>query len=179
LREGRPMRDSDWQRRRRELNHDLLKGRYIPDLDRWVNILRGLIENEAFQNEFLVNVFPLWEEIRTVALALGREFEDQMSPRCLLQLTPLSRLPSPADVWLGELVHELWLRRYPIRDWKAEVISSVSAADATYVELRCLAGCSDSLSRIAELWPLFHGFRERCRAVGDAVAQFPSDVRAV
>jgi hypothetical protein len=172
------MGDSGWLSRRREFNHDLLKGKYIPDLDRWVNVLRGFVENEAFQEEFLASVFPRWEEIRAVALALGREFEDQMSPRCLLQLAPLSRLPRPVHAWLGELVHELWLRRYPIRGWTAGVISAVAAADATYNELRCLAGCCDSLDRTAELWPLFDAFRENCRAVADAVAQFPSDGRA-
>lgn len=171
------MGQSDWQSRRREFNHDLLKGKYIPDLDRWVNVLRGLIENEAFQDNFLANGFPRWEEIRTMALALGREFEEQMSPNCLLRLAPLSGLPRPVSAWLGELVHELWLRRYPVRDWNAEVVSAVAAADATYKELRRVALCLDSMGRTEELSPLIDGFRESCRAVADAVAKFPSDVR--
>lgn len=167
----------DWQRRRGELNHDWLKGRYIPDLDRWLNLINGLVENQVFEEEFLNLVLPKWEEVGGIISVLARDFEHQMSPRCFLDQRPLSRCPAGVRPWLGDLAHELWLKRYPVRRWTTDVIAAVAAADASYAHLRDHEPKPNSASTAASLQPLFERFRADCGAVANSVAQFPNDVR--
>ncbi len=171
------MSHADWQKRRGELNHDWLKGRYIPDLDRWLNLLGGLVENQVFAREFLTSVFPQWEELGRGAVALAQDFEHQMSPRCLLDRPPLFRRPVMIRLWLGELVHELWLKRYPVRDWTAHVTAAVAAADANYARLRDHEPKPNCPRTLRTLQPLFGRFREDCHVVASAIAQFPHDMR--
>ena len=79
------LRTPVWQKRRSEFNHDWLKNRFIPALAKWLNLLDDRIEDLSFEHTFVETVLPQWEDHREEALALPRDFEQEMSPRTLLR----------------------------------------------------------------------------------------------
>lgn len=117
-----------------------------------------------------------WEE----AFALPRDFEREMSPQCLFDLPPLSRCDEHTKQWLRSLVHSLWLTRYPVRQWVADVTACAEEVDATYNQLQeALQKCADiqSASALQPCREQFVAFRRQCQNLGEAIAKFPSEVR--
>jgi hypothetical protein len=175
------MPNPEWQKRRGALNHDWLKGRFSRDLSKWLNVLDGLVEDVAFEQEFLISIIPQWELYGRSAVTLAREFEEQMSPQRLLEQVPFSQCSRRPPQWLGVLVHDLWLSRYPVREWISAVTVAASTAEETYLQLQ---ECRSKLDRppgteaMRPLRHLFSEFRRNCNALAEAIERFPSEVRA-
>jgi hypothetical protein len=168
-----------WQRRRSEFNHDWLKNRYLPALSKWLNLLDGKIEDPAFESTFLKVIFGQWEEQSPRALKLVQDFEKEMSPRTLLEFPPLSILASSTKAWLGPLVHELWLARYPVRNWIDSAVAVVRSLDMAYERvLECLSERQTDVSvvQVGLCRPVFAEFRLDCHRLARAVEAFPSKV---
>lgn len=169
-----------WQKRRSAFNHDWLKNRYMPALAKYLNLLEGRVEDEEFERSFVSNILPEWEEHRGEALALAVDFERDMSPRLLFESRPLSRCDEATRLWLGDLLHALWLRRHPVRRWVEAAEAATARADEAYTWLRdtlrdCPApGSADATRRYLKQ---FAELRARCQDVANAVSKFPSEVK--
>ena len=108
-----------WQKRRSEFNHDWLKNRYIPALAKWLNLLDDLIEDAPAEAGFVASVLPQWEGRSQEGLALAHDFVTAMSPAGLLDCIECLRRRTDKE-WLRQLIHQLWLARYPIHEWIAD-----------------------------------------------------------
>jgi hypothetical protein len=83
-------------------------------------------------------------------------------------------------LWVGGLVHALWLRRHPVRQWVEKAEAAAARADEAYTRLRdILRDCHDPDSAEATRYYLkqFVELRARCQDVANAVSKFPSEVK--
>jgi hypothetical protein len=168
-----------WQTRRSTFNHDWLKNRFIPALARFMNLLDDLVEDSEFERSFTTRILLEWEEHRSEALSLCLDFEREMSPRVLLDSPPLSYCDDETRQWLGNVIHALWLARYPVRDWIAEASASVSEADAAYDLLHSELIKFMYTQSVCTLYPLrqlFADFLRKCRKLANSIERFPSEV---
>lgn len=171
-----------WQKRRSAFNHDWLKNRYMPALAKYLNLLDSRLEDRVFERSFVSNILPEWQKHRDEALALARDFEFEISPQRLFEAPPLSNCDEATKEWMGNLVHSLWLRRYPVRQWVLDAVEAAGQAEAAYQTLlTCLESCADT--RSAEMTKpysaQFAAFRTRCQELANAVSKFPSEVKVI
>jgi len=165
-----------WQKQRSEFNHDWLKNRYLPALAKWVNILDDRVEDLEFEREFPKTGLYQWLEYTPHVYLLADQFESEMSPRILVDQDPLSGLPVATRKWLGPLVHNLWLTRYPVQQWVADAIAATDAANAAFEVLVNSIAASQSAT-LEELRPLRHAFttfQGLCQALARKVEEFPA-----
>ncbi|MFQ6042927.1 MAG: hypothetical protein ACE5PV_18910 [Candidatus Poribacteria bacterium] len=170
-----------WQRHRSDFNHDWLKNQYMNRLDGCIERLK--IEGADISRivRFITQDFPEWEQKRETACELVASFEREMSPRVLFEQGPLNRCDAETKEWLGELVHALWMARYPVKKWICEAEKALKSADCQYAALKKVL---DSLNRIdseqlASLLPSFVAFKQACKELSQAISQFPHEVLVV
>ena len=171
-----------WQRRRIEFNHDWLKNRFLPAIAKSINLLDGELEDLEFEQKFVARDLAEWELSRSQILSLTADFEIQMSPRTLFEQVPLSCCDDDTREWLGQLVHDFWLSRYPVRQWIEHATECTRAADKTYNRLHLeLDQCPDTRSATAlrPLRPLFAEFWQACMNLAKAIERFPSEVLVI
>jgi hypothetical protein len=173
---------SQWQRRRSAFNHDWLKNRYMPALAKYLNLLDGRLEDPAFERSFVSNILPEWVEHCDEAFALARDFEGEISPRRLFDSLPLSRCDEATKEWMGKLIHGLWLKRNPVKQWIIQAVEATERAESAYQTLRaCLENCADA--RLADATRshrlVFAAFRARCQDLANAISIFPSEVKVI
>lgn len=168
-----------WQKRRGEFNHNWLKNKYLPALGKLQNLLDDYIEDDEFWGPFITDVLPKWESHRAEARDLIENFELEMSPRVLLEHDPFSRLDNEVRIWLSELVHNLWLTRYPVTQWIEEAIGCMRDVDDAYKRIKkILKECPDN--KLAEALKQqkdeFREYNRVCRKLGKAFETFPSRI---
>lgn len=173
-----------WQEIRSEFNHDWLKNRYLTALDGWLRILdsNGKSRDLQLERTFVPLRLPEWEEQRVKATFLIQNFEQKMSPREMLNLLPLSRCEAATRLWLGDLVHELWLIRRPVKQWVADADRCLNAAEDAYVQLRNAMLSSHDLGSVEALrvfGQLFIIFRDECQNLSLAIEKFPSEIELI
>jgi len=152
----------------------------MPALGKCLNILDDRIEDEEFEREFVRRLLPQWESNRAEARALVTDFEEQMSPQRLVNLPPLNRLDPNTRGWIGQLVHELWLVRYPVRKWAADVLACVEGVEAQYGQIIHRIGRHDIPPLLAELRTMrgdFAEFRTRCQELGRSIGELPNEAK--
>lgn len=172
---------SEWQRRRTDFNHDWLKNQYIPALAKFQNLLDDRIEDPQFEQVFVVDVLPHWKDHYDEANQLPQDFEQEMSPRRFVERMDFGSSDYDGR-WLADLMHHLWLARYPVREWVEQAEKQVQKTDRVYRELQeSLAECDDVRSAEA-LRPFreeFAAFRDQCQELATAIEQFPSEIKVV
>ncbi len=171
---------TSWRERHGAFNHNWLTKQFMPALAKFMNLLDDRIEDREFERAFVPSVLPEWESHYEEALALAQDFELEMSPRKLCEHLLLSRGGEPTQQWMGDLVHSLWLTRYPVRKWIADTRVSVKEANNAYIRLqKALKSCAD----VQSAWALrpfreqFAEFRKHCQTLTRAIGKFPSEVR--
>lgn len=169
-----------WQHRRGHFNHDWLKNQFLLALGNFINLLDDFIENVELESSFVSTVLPQWEKHRDEVGRLLVDFEQEMSPRTLLQVSPLARYDQDTRQWLGDLIHTLWLAKHPVHGCVGEASARLREADEAYELLQGeLKSCPDTSSAPA-LRPLrdrFVEFYRVCQKLARAIEQFPSNVR--
>jgi len=169
-----------WQKRRSVFNHDWLKNQYMVALAKYLNLLEGKIEDRDFEGSFVQSVLPEWELHSREATALAKDFEREMSPRVMFDRYPLSLCDEHTKQWLGNLLHVLWLTRYPVRCWVADAAECAAEAEIAYSQLQeSLRSCQDirSSDALRGYRDKFIDFRARCQDLAKALEKFPSEVR--
>lgn len=172
---------SKWQRRRAAYNHDWLKNQYMPALAKCLNLLDGRIEDPQFEQTFVQNVLPQWEARYQEATQLSQDFERDMSPRRIVEQMDV-KSNGYDGMWLADLMHDLWLARYPVREWVEQAKEQAQKANRAYHQLqKALTECDDVQSAKA-LRPFrdeFAAFRDECQKLAEAIEQFPSEIKVV
>lgn len=169
----------DWQRRRARLNHDWLRNQFLVHLDGLSELIESSSWDDEFVDEFAGSILPRWEVQHENMRDLIDRFEDEMSPRTLFESTPLSRCRLQSNGWLEELVHILWLARYPVSKWIADAHRSAGQANEAYARLRDVlkSSLAGSLTEhLRENRPLLTEFREKCERLSEAIGRFPHRV---
>lgn len=168
-----------WQQRRSQLNHDWLKNKYLPALEKLLNLLDDHLEDPEFERGFVSGHLPAWEQQRAEAVRLVEDFEPEMSPRLHLDRLPLSLHDEETRHWLANAVHSLWLARHPVRQWVVEARERANEVEAAYRQLReQLQACPDTISAasLRPLRALFDQFRRSCQNLARAFERFPCEV---
>lgn len=173
---------SRWQNRRSRFNHDWLKNGYILKLSEWMNFLDDKIEDFELESSFVDRVLPTWELQRNEAIALPHDFKIEMSPTVLFSESPLSNCDDETKIWLGDMMHNLWLIRYSVNELTSTIIKCANDTDAAYQSLqKALKGCKDT-KNINALRPyrvFFADLLDKCRSLAGAVEKLPNEVKAV
>ena len=171
----------EWARRRSEFNHDWLQNHYLLLLGEFNSFLSDPYPDESCLQEFLTNHFQEWEEKDQDATWLIESFETEMSPRTLFRYPPLSNCEPEDRLWLGAIVHTLWLRRYPVAQWVHNATEAYDKACTAYGELKNELGKAKEpdLHLLVSLRSRFVTFRELCKALLAAVGAFRGEVLVV
>lgn len=169
-----------WQQHRSELNHDWLKNRFIVPLNSGVSLAIGEIEDERLAEHLLNEVVPRWLELSAALGRLIETFEGSMSPQQVITRNPFLRFDQLATVWIGELVHQLWIVRYNVPELVQSARTALARADREHdvitrkIDDAKPAAWSDILVREPEA---FSRFRNACQDVAESISRFPSDIR--
>ena len=172
---------SPWAKRQHDFNHSWLD-KYIIKIGFWVSLLDEKNEDAEMLDTFVVSIFPLLEEHIEEVESLIQEFELEMSPRTLFNSPPLSNCDSETVEWLGDLVHNLWLERYSVKDLINNATFQLETTVRSYNELKlALSLCSDTrcIECLKPYRQLFSDFLDACHSLSDAIAKFPSEVKTV
>lgn len=166
----------DWQMARGRFNHDWLKNRYLPALESFRNVLCGKVRRVDAGREFWEIDFPQWEAHRGDAADLIRGFEVCMSPRILLDESPLCGCDGETKQWVGDVAHTLWSARLSVAELKKNAEACLKTADVAYAKLKSCTGANPVVDRDHGLLQKFDEFRNACHALAQAFERFPSRV---
>jgi hypothetical protein len=152
----------------------------LPALEKWLNIIDGEVEDEAFKAKFLESRLWEWERHRKEALYLICKFEEQMSPRCLLSLPLLRFLDDDTKAWLGLLVHGLWLHRYRVSALMDSAMARVRDVDGSFEILKKSIRVLSEPPSPENMRPLgsqFLAFFKACSELAREISRFPNEIR--
>jgi hypothetical protein len=170
------LRPTTWQKRRSDFNHQWLKNQFLSALDAADQVISGRIRAVAFLQELIDVDLPEWIERREDLNTLLGDFENEMSPQKLFENPPLSECEPLSKEILAELMHELWLVRYPIKNWLNDAREKASDVDTNYGFLMKTSPI-DANGRICpEFAFIFEKFRSACRALSKAIEKFPDRI---
>ena len=122
---------SDWQSRRSVFNHDWLKNTYLNRVAGAASRCSGTSPSWEQIARFCQSDLPAWEAHADEAGWLIESVEEQMSPRQLLSVEPLSAVPENSREWLGEVAHGMWVGRTGVhmkRDVAADALVRMQEA---------------------------------------------------
>ena len=126
---------SDWQTRCNKFNHDWLKNKFLNSFDDFTVQLKKSDPDLVRVSEFLEKDFPAWESRRQDAQWIVQSFEDSVSPRQLLESSPLNRCDDETRAWLGNLMHGLRLSRYPVKSKVQESRDALRTVNKLYEKI--------------------------------------------
>ena len=177
---------SSWQNRRSAFNHDWLKNKYLNRLIAFIERLKISNSDLSRLYRFLEDDFPEWKKQRSEIQNLLEIFEMEMSPKSLFKKEPLNRCDNETIIWLGQLIHALWLTRYPIKEWIYAAQDAFRNVNDQYNNIVKVLkseklGCESEDYR-ATLKPLishFLQFKKACEELSHAVGMFPHQILVV
>jgi len=164
---------NEWQKRRSDLNHRRLGNQFRTTFGNAVNVLKGKVRWSGSTSDVLLECITEWRTISTDASSLLTTFEEEMSPRFYFNVPPLHNCDSETQSWLPQLIHELWLRRYPITTWVADAQVALRQADSVCAEINTMlpaAGNAQALPAIILKTTLF---QEACDEVVERISVLP------
>ena len=126
-------------------------------------------------SEFLFEDFPAWESRRQDAQWIVESFEDGMSPRRLLSCAPLNGCDVETRAWLGDLVHELWLSRYPVKEKVKESQEALIEVNKMYEKLASQLEQSMpiGLTKLISLHPQFCELKANYEVLSKTLSDLP------
>ena len=166
---------SEWQVRRNKFNHDWLKNKFLNSFDDFIVQLKKSKPAVTRVSEFLATDFPAWKTHQQEAQWIVESFEDSMSPRRLLASSPLNRCADETHAWLGNLVHGLWLTRYPVKRKIQESRDALAAVNKMYEKIiRELEQSRPiELTKLIALLPQFSELQETYQTLSKTLSNLP------
>ena len=177
---------SSWQNRRSAFNHDWLKNKYLNRLDGFINRLEIPDSDLLRLQRFLNDDFSEWKKQQSEIESLLETFETEMSPKSLFKKEPLNHCDNETIIWLGQLIHALWLTRYPIKEWIYAAQNAFRNVNDQYnnivkilksKKLDCES--EDYRTTLKPLIPHFLQFKKACEELSQAIGMFPHQILAV
>jgi len=177
---------SSWQNRRSAFNHDWLKNKYLNRLDAFFERLNMPDSDPLRLSRFLNDDFPEWKKQQGEIENLLKTFEVEMSPKSLFKKEPLNHCDNETIIWLGQLIHALWLARYPVKKWIHTAQNAFCDVNDQYnniakvLKSKKLDCESEEYRRALKLLiPHFLQFKKACEELSRAVGMFPHQILVV
>jgi len=167
-----------WQTRRSSFNHDWLKNKYLNRLTGFLERLKTPDPDIVRLARFIEEDFPEWEMRRDEILNLVASFEEEMSPRSLFEQGQLNQCDENTKRWLLELVHTLWMVRYPVKEWVITTREAIQIANDKYDHIaKKLKGQKVGLpGNLKSLLTFFLEFKGACERLSKTISYFPHEV---
>ena len=177
---------SSWQNRRSAFNHDWLRLKYLNRLDAFIKRLK-MPNSDLFRLcRFVEEDLLEWKRWRSEIEDLLETFEMEMSPKSLFKKEPLNRCDNKTRIWLGQLIHALWLARYPVKEWIHAAQNAFRNVNDQYnnivkilksKKLDCES--EDYRTTLKPLIPRFFQFKQTCEELSRAIGMFPHQILVV
>ena len=105
-------------------------------------------------------------------MILISSLEDEISPQVLFLIEPLNQMNQENVRWLKPLVHLLWLSRYPINKWTAQVINKLEEADRLFYDIE-----HELLNRnYSVLRKRLKTFIDICKDLSKGISEYPHGI---
>ena len=168
-----------WETRRSTFRHDWLKNTYLNRLKGFLSGLTAENPDREWLFEFIEEDLSRWEEKKGEARHVIDTYEDEMSPRTLLNRPPLANCSSDTQEWLGLLVHRLWHERYDVGQTTEAAQEAFDKMDEKYGVLREQLENASTVADLRALRPEFESFKDACVDLGKAMSEFLNEVKPV
>jgi hypothetical protein len=154
------MKYCDWDRLRGKLNHNWLPKSFISFLKAEKDALNdpSLLKNDIVA---VLDQLQVWKTKQSSLLKFIKNAEEALSPRQLLDEHPLKNLSKEDRVWLGKVVHALYLRESGIKKKIKKLRNAILAVDGLVAftttrlkgeQICCPGNCGDDLlEKVIEL----------------------------
>jgi len=167
---------SKWQRRRSDFNHQWLKNRLLSALDCGANFLQGRLQGTGYLEDVILIEVREWTERRKDLDELLNDFEYEMSPSRLLDTPPLCDWEPNIKSVIAELIHKLWIVRYPVKEWVETARKAVSEVNQEYDFLTVINPTNENGQVNFEFISHYELFRAACRSLSKTIEKFPHQV---
>jgi len=168
-----------WENRRSAFRHDWLKNRYLNSLRALLSLLDESNPDCEWLLEIVEEDLPIWEKKKEEARWVIDAYEDEMSPRTLMDRPPLSNCSSESQKWLGALIHRLWRHRYDIPEDTKNAREALDQANDKYDQLVSQIDGTPNVNQLKVLRPQFEAFKEACVELDDTMSNFLNEVKTV
>jgi len=168
-----------WETRRSAFRHDWLKNTYLNRLKGFLSGLTAENPDREWLLEFVKEDLPTWDEKKDEARWVIDTYEDEMSPRTLLDQPPLANCSSDTQDWLGRLVHRLWHERYDVGQTTEAAQEAFDKVDEKCGVLREQLEDASTVADLRALRPEFESFKDACVDLGEAMSEFLNEVKPV
>jgi hypothetical protein len=172
----------EWQQRRGEFNHDWFKPEYLIALQAFLERLQE--EDPGSMNrlrEFMEVDFPVWEERSRDAWWLIQHVEQEMSPTSLFNTEPLNKCGVETKGWLVPLIHDLWLKRYGIRQLVVKAEDLLTRVDEGFAKLAANMPKTDESyhQRLKSNLSAWKKFVDDCFEFSQCLSEFPHAIEVL
>lgn len=173
-----------WETSRAALNHDWLKNRFVLRTKSLVVRLQGTSGGSQPVHDYLDEVLSQWPAKRGELVDLVARFEQEMSPRKIVD-DWLYRIEAPDHyVWLADLVHLLWLRRCGAEGMRVDAEAAVDRVERAYQAVSqwrdpAKRGDDDIFTRLGQEIHLFADLRDAGIELSEELSRFPHEVKVV
>jgi len=176
------MTNEFWQEQRSALHHDWLKNQFlVAHLRPFIARLAAGKPDPIRLTEFASQDWIKWTTNRSELIRLLDTAEAALSPMQLLDRLPLSACTPETKVWLGGLVHVLWLARNSIQQKTIDVETAFAEADVRYQALDPLLRRPYNLDihRLMQSIPEFREFERAVQRLSDCIHGLPHSIQVV
>ncbi len=174
-----------WQQRRSLFNHSWLKNEYIPGIVKLINLLNNKLEDENYEQRFISDVFPEWENKLPLLRNLLSEFVKEMSPSTILgkYISSSHKNKSPENwKWIDDLIHRLWMFRYDINLLIENTEKEIKRVDRIYntIQSSLMKNRDETnLVLLKQLKKEFISLKIKCISLAKAIEKFPDEVKVI
>lgn len=172
---------NEWQRRRSEFNHDWLKNQFLNRLNAFLERLRRGHPDVEKLLRFVHEDLPEWRAHEAEARWLIESVETEMSPRRFFEYPPLNRCSEETKCWLPDVVHEIWLSRYPVRALQSQANDALSRVSHCYEMLndRVRKSASENATQLVFLCHDFTELSRWCAELHDTLSKIDVKVKRI
>lgn len=163
----------DWETLRGRINHGWLKNQICPAIARMRSIVQGKVVDDNYSETFGAAVLSEFGEMTDEFAMLIASFEKAMSPLSLFSQEPLCNMTAAERKRLGDVLHRLWLSRYPVRQWVSDAVAALRSVKQAHIAITVHAA-GDGWDAITG--DEIDGLHLACVALGRAVEGFPHRV---
>lgn len=172
---------NEWQIRRSAFNHDWLKNEFLNALKAFITLLDYRAPDSGEIQTFLHEALPAWPQKAAEAKWLIDSFEAEMSPKRFFDVPPLCNCDEETKSWLPEIVHDLWLARYPVGELIHTGHDALAGVSEKYQALRpdALRAEKTPFDRLRGMKPAFLALRDACDALSVVLSQMDIKVKRI
>ncbi len=123
------MKNKDWVKLRSKLHHDWLQNSFITFLEANQDCLNSTDSVNDEIDDILDQLLE-WQNRHSKFLKFIEDAVEALSPRQLLNTPPLSNLCEEDRVWIGDLVHSIYLQKTQINSTIKNLIKAFNKVDS-------------------------------------------------